>query len=470
LLVAFVGLFTLIALLLTEENWRGKRAWDNFKREWEAKGERLDLAFFIPKSVPDDLNFVSTPFFAPLLQRERDMAEGGTKSHEAIVPQSTLDVYGGSNGKHVASFGNLKMGKLTDLQEWQEFYRANTNFPSVSQSQGAAKDVLVALDKFRPVLSELREASRRPVAVFPLYLDQHPGFGLPLIHLGNLKSIAPVLRLRATAFLSEGQSQEALNDLRVSFKLADTLKPEPFLISHLVRLAILDISINAVWEGLARHQWSEAQLVELQDLIQSIDLLADYDRVIRGERAGSNALMANILNGHKLMAGLLYQNQLRINRLYQLRFLPLIDSRRHRVYPKLSNQLTNAPEIRKRTPYNSLARLLLPAIEKNAMKTAQEQTILDQAGLACALERYRLANGGYPESLQSLSSQFVKKIPTDLINGESLHYHRTDGGQFILYSIGWNEKDDGGTVAFSDSKPPSVNLDKGDWVWKYPVN
>ena len=136
----------------------------------------------------------------------------------------------------------------------------------------------------------------------------------------------------------------------------------------------------------------------------------------------------------------------------------------------LSNQLTNAPEIRKRTPYNSLARLLLPAIEKNAMKTAQEQTILDQAGVACALERYRLANGLYPENLQSLVPQLIKRIPTDVINGESLHYHRTDYGRFVLYSIGWNEKDDGGTVAWTDSKPPSVNPDKGDWVWEYPVN
>ena len=57
-----------------------------------------------------------------------------------------------------------------------------------------------------------------------------------------------------------------------------------------------------------------------------------------------------------------------------------------------------------------------------------------------------------------------------MINGESLHDHRTDGGQFILYSIGWNEKDDVGTVAWTDSKPPSVNLDNGDWVWEYPVN
>ena len=58
---------TLIALLYAEENWRGKRAWENFKREWEAKGERFDLAAFIPKPVPDEQNFAMTPLLAPLL-------------------------------------------------------------------------------------------------------------------------------------------------------------------------------------------------------------------------------------------------------------------------------------------------------------------------------------------------------------------------------------------------------------------
>src|SRR2546426_4658100 len=92
-LLTLAGLFTLIALIFAEENWRGKRAWEKFRREWEAKGERFDLAAFLPKPVPDDQNFVMTPFFAPLLERERSMAAGNWK--DTNVLQSTLDVYGG---------------------------------------------------------------------------------------------------------------------------------------------------------------------------------------------------------------------------------------------------------------------------------------------------------------------------------------------------------------------------------------
>jgi len=482
-LITLAGLFTLIALLFAEENWRGKRAWERFKSEWEAKGERFDLAAFLPKPVPDDQNFVMTPFFAPLLERERRMANGDWKDTNTL--QSTLDIYVGAQGA-TPSFGGLETGKLTDLQEWQKFYRSHTNMPTAPLPQSPAKDVLMALNQFGPALNELREASRRPYSQFPLYQEKDPMF--PVIHLSNLKSITTVLRLRAVAFLADGQSHEALEDVKVSLRLADTLKPEPFLISHLVRVAILSISANSVWEGLSRHRWSEAELVELQKLLGTIDLLADYEHVLRGERAFGNAMLARLRRGQgggdepadsgmqgvrRLIrvapTGLLYQNQLRINQVHQLRTLPAIDAAQHRVYPDQSDQLADAPEIRKATPYNVLARLLFPAFGKSHARTARAQVILDQATVACAAERYRIANGQYPEKLEALVPRFIEKIPTDVINGKPLGYRRSDDGQFVLYSIGWNQKDDGGQLVFRKGTTPRQNVDQGDWVWSYPI-
>jgi hypothetical protein len=88
------------------------------------------------------------------------------------------------------------------------------------------------------------------------------------------------------------------------------------------------------------------------------------------------------------------------------------------------------------------------------------------ARTACALERFRLAHGKYPEALDALAPQFIAKVPHDPIDGQPLHYRPTDDGQFILYSVGWNEKDDGGTVVLT--KGGSVDLDAGDWVRRYP--
>ena len=87
------------------------------------------------------------------------------------------------------------------------------------------------------------------------------------------------------------------------------------------------------------------------------------------------------------------------------------------------------------------------------------------ARVACALERYRLAQGEYPETLDVLSPKFIETVPHDVIGGQPLKYHRTDNGQFALYSIGWNGTDDGGKVFVLEYSNNYVDYDKGDWVW-----
>jgi hypothetical protein len=37
----------------------------------------------------------------------------------------------------------------------------------------------------------------------------------------------------------------------------------------------------------------------------------------------------------------------------------------------------------------------------------------------------------------------------------------------VLDSAGWNETDDDGQVAFT--KDGSVDVNTGDWVWRYPA-
>ena len=70
--------------------------------------------------------------------------------------------------------------------------------------------------------------------------------------------------------------------------------------------------------------------------------------------------------------------------------------------------------------------------------------MVNETLIACALEHSRFLHGQYPETLDALVPQFIEKIPHDIINGQSLHYRRTADGKFLLYSIGWNQTDDGG--------------------------
>jgi hypothetical protein len=129
------------------------------------------------------------------------------------------------------------------------------------------------------------------------------------------------------------------------------------------------------------------------------------------------------------------------------------------------------------SPFNVVERMLLPGLDNTVKKFACAQASVDLARVAIALERYRLAHGDFPESLDVLAPQFMDKIPHDIIGGQPsqgsgsasqpLHYHRTADGQFVLYSVGWNETDDGGVVGLT--KSGAVDMNKGDWVWRYPA-
>ena len=89
--------------------------------------------------------------------------------------------------------------------------------------------------------------------------------------------------------------------------------------------------------------------------------------------------------------------------------------------------------------------------------------MVNEAMVACALERYRAAHGDYPDTLDPRAPSFVQKLPVDLIGGQPLHYRRKNSDNFLLYSVGWNETDDGGVSIHRDNG--YVDPDKGDWPW-----
>jgi hypothetical protein len=54
-------------------------------------------------------------------------------------------------------------------------------------------------------------------------------------------------------------------------------------------------------------------------------------------------------------------------------------------------------------------------------------------------------------------------LPHDVITGQPLAYKLNPDGGYVLYSVGWNETDDGGTI--KQTKSGGVEQSEGDWVW-----
>jgi hypothetical protein len=471
-LFVLAALVTLAALVFAFESWRGKRAWLKFKAESEAKGERLDIAGFIPKPVPDADNFAMTPFFAPLLKYHHTGDPPVIAWHDSngLSRAQNTTVSGIKEGTGQL-FGSRDKAQLTDLAVWQEYFRSNKNFSLPEQRQTPSADILQALSKYEAVFAELRDAAKRPHATFPIHYDE--SFYAMLPHLAVLKSLSNLLRLRTLALLAENRPDDALEDVRLNLRLAESLKQEPLLISQLVRMAIINIGLEAIWEGLSTGRWSDAHLTQIQTLLSPIELLPEYDFAIRGERAFSNDLFDKMRAGHTFEnnpdialprytpAGFLYHNQLVINRVHQKYSFGMVDAQKRRVYVDRAKLADDPAELNSSNPYHMMARMLLPALSKASKRFAMTQTAVDQAALACALERYRLAHGQYPESLAGLKPQFIREIRHDIISGEALHYARREK-DFVLYSVGWNEKDDQGTP---EPRFGTGAGKTGDWVW-----
>jgi hypothetical protein len=506
---------TLIALFYAEEDWRGKHDWEKFKREWEAKGEKFDYASVIPPPVPDDQNFAMAPIWVESMKAvlgpknsrqwfgDNFFENGRTNFSDrlAIVVSGNEDLV---SSPPQTSDGYWAKGTLFNLKLWQDYYRtlaAKTNeFPIAPQPQTPAQDVLLALSKYDSTVEELRQASLLPYSRFPVYSDADHPFDTLLPHLAELKRCTQDLKLRAIAELQNGQSEKALADVKLMVRLADAIRTEPFLISHLVRIAIFSLTLQPIYEGLAEHKWSDAQLTDLDSELWKLDFLGDYEHSIRGERAAAVSALdymrrtrdtTGIQGGDErhhpfnigsLMPGaFFYQNELTIAQMYQQYDLPMVDLEKETVSPiQVHNLQTKADRDMNHHwwPYKIFARMLFPAVENAVKKMAYAQSATDLARVAIALERFRLAHGEFPGSLDALVPQFLEKIPHDIINGEPLHYRRTDdppsqssgaaSGQFVLYSVGWNETDDGGVVVFGKGETPGVDTSKGDWVWRYP--
>ena len=92
------------------------------------------------------------------------------------------------------------------------------------------------------------------------------------------------------------------------------------------------------------------------------------------------------------------------------------------------------------------------------------QNAVNQAIIACALERYRIANSRYPETLEQLVPAYLDRIPNDIVRGRPMIYQQAHG-RYILRGVGPNGTDDRNKKAPAGTAPVS-----DDWLWFYGTN
>ncbi len=504
-----LGLLALVALYYLEEDWRGQRTWQNYQAELKTQGLPTAASDLIPPPVSDAENFAMTPLLASVFNQ----AAGSQMWPERKAVERVQTFSGGysrattrrdSGPGHPANSWLLSgidlvacYGAVLESTNSPYSEREKSITPKVTLSE-AARGILASLADLQPVFDELRSSSKRPYARFNLQYDDPNPEEILLPHLSLLKSLCQLLQVRACAELALDKSDAAFGDVQLMLRLMNATRQEPIIISQLVRFALLHLALQPIAEGIP--QWSDAQLRQLELELEQIDFCADTKRALEAEavffgrrvidyvwqsqRRGSAAVLAGFgdqWQGNLAIVGLLirmaphgwfYLEQVNQERMVQDDLLPTIDLKDHEISPGATRraesriaQLTGCSPVTLFLRHRFFSGLLLPATAKVTQRTAFAQTGAGLASLACALERCRRAQGAYPNSLDSLVPRFIDRLPHDVINGKPLIYRLDSGGQYLLYSVGWNEKDDGGSFA-AGKEDRSVVQDQGDWVWR----
>jgi hypothetical protein len=510
MLYAVLVLITLLALFYAEENFRGARAWENYRKDAEARGIKLDFDAHILPPIPDAENGANTPFI-------QDWFPKGSVDQSSQWPLTFSDASEllGIKNRTTGS-GTQDDRYVPDLTGWQEAFanlRETGNKKTARKIQrtshdptlepkvqaDAARAVLEELKIYEPVLMELRAASRHEKVRYPIFINRENPFTSLFPHLAKIKGVLQVLKLRASAELAAGQTDAAFTDVKLMFWLCDSMEHEPFLISHLVRIAGRQIATQPVWEGLARHQWSDAQLQDLQGRFARADFTSALDRTLSGERAGGLTVMDGLLNrktrvatldmllepqgidddrqphrawrnvaGWLVPSGWYQMEKVSYGKMFEQNILGGWDSGEKLFHPRVveENELLFVKQIA-HGPVHQVwnhylfARMILPALMKSSQRSARAQSTAHQAALACALERFYLAEKKYPAALTELVPKYLAKVPHEVVSPEPMRYRAENGG-YVLWSAGWDGKDEGGIfLRAKDGKP-----EHGDWVWR----
>ncbi len=492
LLIPWVILGVLLAGFLGVERVRGRISLARYKRELAAKGVKLSASEFLPKVDPKAENG------APELWRAVDRLGKETVTTTNTPPRMRVL----ASGRSIVCFREDFWADDKVTNQWDEV------FEELKQNEEALKQIRVLLQK--PVLRTKIDYEGGPKMLIP--------------HLPKAKRLTYWFGTSCQLALHDGRGDDALEDLLTQIRIPRSLAEDRILISELVRVAIAAIARTDTWEALQTGTWTEKQLERIQQAWEQQEFATAMTRALEGEivfaetsfvlMRKSNEETASILFGPEEYFGrdedenerslweravkampygdeiakfLKHQVYSRVWRFawldqderYYLQFLEeLLNSGRRAAKSKSMTEMdrdTNklAQQLSKRTAYDRLrfpssdsAGALIRAMAR-AMRAETERSMTISA---VAIKRFELRHGNLPQTLDSLVPDIVSSVPVDYMDGRLMRYRLNSDGQFVLYSVGEDEQDDGGSTAMRPDKSSKRNLwDRKDFVWPAPA-
>jgi hypothetical protein len=482
------GILFVLSLLIGafwwEENWRGRKIWEETCARLRAVGEPAEIADIIPPPIPDEKNVAAAPIFAEVFA-----ASDAKQTRLARLPRNfSYDLKDGSEGPREPLPRAVTKADTSYLTDWQEFlggYLAKS--APVKVLNASPEAVLQSLSHWNPEWDEVAAALQRPKCRWPLDYEHERNVEMP--HFSLLGGVSRVAHVRRLALAVRGDSQAYTDTLLMVLKLARTCSEPPVsLISHVLGMGMEGVLFSDWQNTIACVDLDEAQLQALQQQVEMISL-KDAAGALQCERVRTSHMLRTMtieemvkfvdLGGFAIfgggsgnkhadkMAAILLGSrpagwQIADAALFQdlhVRHVMSCMSNGNVTPASIASLDTAVEQLRTKSGGFSSRRLLAELLGHYGTflkLAAKGQARANGAVGWCALERFRLKHGRLPEKLEELVPEFVSTVPSDPVNGLPLRYVRKGERDYLLYSIGWNLKDEGGVKRRGG---------EGDWVW-----
>jgi len=363
-----------------------------------------------------------------------------------------------------------------EFEETEVELMGNGSYKVTMRAPDTMAEFLKESEELEPMFTLIRNALQRPYA--RMGGDYRDPSEISIPNFVGIRTLSQRLAAMSRCHLLLGQPEAALRELTLMHDICRRILEEnkPMtLVSAMINVAVRGIYAGAIAEGLRLHAWREPQLAALEGQLKQINLLGPVQQAVESERyfvwyhlekftpvqylkmiyidftdaskTNSWKVRKNLILWSFIPRGWADQNMVTSVNLYT-NAVATLDPAGPIVSPDKANAFNKQFDaiVSHWSPYAFMFWPHIPNFTRAFSTTAKNQTMVNQALIACALERYHLAHGEYPETLDVLIPQFIDAIPYEVIGGQPPHYRRNSDGTFLLYSIGWSQMDHGGKV------------------------
>lgn len=274
-----------------------------------------------------------------------------------------------------------------------------------------------------------------------------------------LRELSHLVRYRMIAAAARGDLDEyKLCHLRLR-RIADACARGNTIVERIVAVAVLSLAEGAVSEDLATGVIDPATAGEVAGKIaSSYAMWPEWASAFEGESIDAQEMLAS--GQSSVMLGSNEVAKLRWAHAELMRGADLPRLQRLPIFAGVDEAVNAAPA------WHKQFRNLLPGL--TGVGRAKDQFEAETSGLIAlvAVERYKAAKGGLPESLSVLVPEYLSAVPRDPF-GDVIRYTRLEkvdsfGRGYLIYSVGYDGKDNGGLVSpdgwfVALRKPPECN-------------